>query len=217
MPERRTPRLALEVAFLVALAVALAFTGLRAYEIVGLMLVGWLLAAVFEWGALRSRPHYGRGRPPRFYVPQVSLPPPRPLEQVANRYATAASDAPTWIASPAMLAEWPVADEPVVELAVDEATQVHDALEVELAFAVVERRREPEPQPERRDQPPEPEAGAPPEVAGRTAKHRLDPLGEAPAKARRFGRQPKIEAVYAEVPDRPQGRRLLPGRARRED
>src|SRR3954452_20459894 len=105
MSERRVPRLFLEVAFLAALAAALTFADLETYQVAGVMLMGWLLVAVFEWGALRGWPHFGSGSPPRRRSPQVKLPPPRPLEQFSAGYpaAEATSDAPTWIASPAML------------------------------------------------------------------------------------------------------------------
>jgi len=200
LSERRAPRLALEVAFLIALAVALSFAHLRAYAVAGMMALGWVFVAVFEWGALRASPHYGSGLPPSWYVPPVSLPPPRPLEQVAARYAAEpGGDEPTWIASPAMLADWPVADEPVAEPLLEQATQVHDVLEVERALAVVETRA--------------PAAG--PSV--RTERHRIDPLAEPPAKSRRLGRRVVDETAYAEVPSRPQGSRLLPGRSSRED
>src|SRR4051795_11963344 len=134
MPGRRAPRLAVEVGFLAALAVAASFAHLHPYEIAGVMLLGWVLAAVFEWGALRTRSHYGGGLPPRWYVPQISLPPPRPLEQVSSGYpAEAAVEEATWIASPAMLADWPVAEEPPpVEARVEEETQGHDGLQGEL-------------------------------------------------------------------------------------
>src|SRR5438477_5570422 len=141
MSERRAPRLILEVAFLAALAAALTLADLETYQIVGVMLLGWVLVAVFEWGALRGRAHYGSGLPPQWYVPRVTLPPPRPLEQFSAGYpaAEAPSDAPTWIASPAMLADWPVADlEPGAESPVEEQTHVHDVLEIELGVAVAE-------------------------------------------------------------------------------
>src|SRR5439155_22818316 len=54
MSERRAPRLILEVAFLAALSAALTFAKLERYEIVGVMLLGWMLVVVFEWGALRA-------------------------------------------------------------------------------------------------------------------------------------------------------------------
>src|SRR5437763_11609075 len=145
MSERRAPRLIVEVVFLAALAAALTFARLQIYQVVGVMLLGWLLVTVFEWGALRARPHYGSGAPPRWYSPKVTLPPPRPLEQFSAGYpaAEAPSDAPTWIASPAMLADWPVADlEPDAEAPVEEQTHVHDVLELELGVAVAEQVRE---------------------------------------------------------------------------
>ena len=61
--------------------------------IAGVMLVGWLVVALYEWATTRELPHYGRGLPPRYYVPQVSLPPPRPLEQLpAQRSGYPAAD-----------------------------------------------------------------------------------------------------------------------------
>jgi hypothetical protein len=117
MSDSRGSRFALEVLFLVALAVVLALAELRPVEIGGIMLVGWVIVAALEWAAWRERPHYGSGLPPRYYVPQVSLPPAQPLEQVSNGYPEARDEAPTWIASAAlreeMLGEWPVARQPV--------------------------------------------------------------------------------------------------------
>jgi hypothetical protein len=114
MPERRGSRFAAEVLFLVALAVALTLAHLEAVEIAGAMLLGWLVVAAIEWVAWRSEPHYGSGLPPRYHVPLVQLPPPKPLEQVEQGYPEASrDDAPTWIASAALRAEvlgtWPVA------------------------------------------------------------------------------------------------------------
>jgi hypothetical protein len=219
---RRAPRFALEVLFLSALAAALTFVNLRPAAIAGLMLLGWALVAIFEWGALRTRPHYGSGLPPRWFVPKVSLPPPRPLEQVGSGYPApeTVGDAPTWIASPAMLADWPVSERDSV---VDEETHVHDVLEVELALAVAERSREeiveevaPEVEPE---VPPEvaPEPPAHETAPVRTARHRIDPLEEPAPKPRRFGRREEVEVAYAEVPARPIGSRSLPSRSRGDD
>jgi len=232
MSERRAPRLVLEVAFLAALAAALTFADLQAYQIVGVMLLGWVLVVVFEWGALRGRAHYGSGLPPRWYLPRVTLPPPRPLEQVSSGYpaAEAATDAPTWIASPSMLADWPVAEiEPDVDSPLDEQTHVHDVLEVELAVAVgeeaedvdapdvEEEQEELEPEPE-----PQPVAPAPRPVvrtggSTRTARHRVDPLAPPAVKARRFGKRPEPVTHDAEVPDGPPRARLLPAQARGEE
>jgi hypothetical protein len=118
MTPRRALRFFVEIVFLGALAAAAIVADLRPLEIGGLMLAGWIVVALFEWTVSRALPHYGRGMTPRYYVPQVSLPPPRPLEQLPSGYPTAdRDDAPTWIAPPAlrnemlgdeMLAEWPV-------------------------------------------------------------------------------------------------------------
>jgi hypothetical protein len=107
-------RLALSVAYVAALAVALAFADLGTPATVGLMLAGWLLLAAIEWTAWHGVAHYGAGSPPAWRVPRVSLPPAQPLEQFAQGYPDAVRDeGATWIASPAvrdeLLAEWPVA------------------------------------------------------------------------------------------------------------
>jgi hypothetical protein len=113
MTDRRGSRFVLEVLFLLALTAALTLANVGPLEIAGIMLVGWVIVAVLEWVAWRDEPHYGSGLPPRYYVPQVSLPPAQPLEPVAAGYPEARDEAPTWIASPAlraeMLGEWPVA------------------------------------------------------------------------------------------------------------
>ena len=123
MTDRRGSRFVLEVLFLLALTVALTLANLSALEIAGIMLLGWVIVAVLEWVAWREEPHYGSGLPPRYYVPQVSLPPAQPLEQVEAGYPEARDEAPTWIASPAlraeMLGEWPVAAPPASETAED--------------------------------------------------------------------------------------------------
>jgi hypothetical protein len=89
------------------------------------MLIGWVIVAVLEWVAWRDEPHYGSGLPPRYYVPQVSLPPAQPLEPVSAGYPEARDEAPTWIASPAlraeMLGEWPVAVPQPVEPGAEDA------------------------------------------------------------------------------------------------
>ena len=214
MAARRAPRFALEVLFLSALAAALTFVNLRPAAIAGLMLLGWALVAIFEWGALRTRAHYGSGLPPRWFVPKVSLPPPRPLEQVGSGYPApeTVGDAPTWIASPAMLADWPVSEH---ESAVDEETHVHDVLEVELALAVAEKSREEVVEEVAPEVAPEPVAHESAPV--RTARHRIDPLDEPAPKARRFGRREEVDVAYAEVPARPIGSRSLPSRSRGDD
>ena len=205
MPERRGSRFAAEALFLVALAVALALARLDAIEIAGAMLVGWLAVAVLEWAAWRGEPHFGSGLPPRYYLPSVSLPPPKPLEQVDRGYPEASrEDAPTWIASPALRAEvlgtWPVASPPP---AVDEDE------EPEPVFA----------SPLERDADPWTVAALPaaPVVTARqvgrsqrTARYNVDPLGD-PAPRRRFARRGAEPVGTIEVAARPQGKRPLPG------
>src|SRR5213080_3237619 len=112
MADHRGSRFALEVLFLVALAVGLALADLQPLAIGGVMLLGWVIVAALEWAAWRGEPHYGSGLPPRYYVPRVSLPPAQPLEQVRVGYPEAhREEAPTWIASAALraeaLGEWP--------------------------------------------------------------------------------------------------------------
>jgi hypothetical protein len=113
VPERRASRFALEVLFLVALAVGLTIANQPPLVIAGVMALGWVLVALGEWAAWRGEPHYGSGLPPRYYIPQVSLPPRQALEQFGDGYPAGRDEAPTWIASPSLraevLGEWPVA------------------------------------------------------------------------------------------------------------
>jgi hypothetical protein len=169
MTDRRGSRFVLEVLFLLALTVALTLANLRPLEIAGIMLIGWVIVAVLEWVAWREEPHYGSGLPPRYYVPQVNLPPAQPLEPVATGYPEARDEAPTWIASAALRAEmlgseplgdWPVAtppvspqpDAPELEVDADPWTRAE-----ELPVAPLGERAPPEPEPE-----PEPVAAAGP-------------------------------------------------------
>src|SRR5437588_11723669 len=98
MTDRRGSRFILEVLFLLALTAALTLANVGPLEIAGIMLVGWVIVAVLEWVAWRDEPHYGSGLPPRYYVPQVSLPPAQPLEPVAAGYPEARDPAPPWTA-----------------------------------------------------------------------------------------------------------------------
>jgi hypothetical protein len=148
MTERRGSRFLLEVLFLVALAAALTLAHLSTTQVVGAMLLGWVVVAAIEWVSWRGEPHYGSGLPPKYYVPSMNLPPAQPLEQVHAGYPDASRDeAPTWIAPAAlraqMLGEWPVAGGQVVD---DEA---------EVSETVVVTRS-----------------------AQRFAQHTLDPLGD---------------------------------------
>jgi hypothetical protein len=182
--------------------------------------------------------------PPRYYVPQVNLPPAQPLEQVATGYPEARDEAPTWIASAAlrdeMLGEWPVAaplpeppvSEPPVSLppvsepeawAVEELPAVAPEPDVE----ALPEREEFEPEPELEEvsdtpaaetlpeQPPDIEVELARSVHG-VARYSLDPLAE-PAPRKRFGRGGTVEVPAVEVPSRPEGLRPLPGRSNRQD
>jgi hypothetical protein len=267
VPDRRASRFALEVLFLVALAVALTLANQRPLVIAGLMLLGWVIAALVEWAAWRSEPHYGAGLPPRYYVPQVSLPPRRPLEQVGSGYPAAEQrdEAPTWIASPSLraevLGEWPHAA-PAPGEDTEPDAEVEAEPEAEPVAAEPEPVAEPEPEPAAAAEPvpeaeparrrlwgrrtrgaedpwqvaelpaapldgDEPEREAEPEptpvrvavptALGATARHRIDPLAEPEQKRRPWQRRTSENGAVAEVPARPTGLRVLPGRSRRED
>jgi hypothetical protein len=204
MTDSRGARFVFEVLFLLALAAALAIATVRPIVIVGVMAVGWLIVAALEWAVWRSRPHYGSGLPPRYYVPRLNLPPAQALEQVRGGYPESPRDeAPTWIASAAMraevLGEWPAPPEAPPE---------------EAAAAVAAPRPQAEPAEDVK-----PEAlpvHLPPvrlELAPGTprARYSFDPLGE-PAPKRRFGRRAAQDQPELEVPARPAARGL-PGTA----
>src|SRR5262249_44916318 len=81
MPRRRFGRFVLEALFLAGVSAGVTVADLRPAAIVVLIGLAWIVAALLEWVAGIDQPHYGRGLPPRFYVPQVALPPPRIVEQ----------------------------------------------------------------------------------------------------------------------------------------
>jgi hypothetical protein len=238
MPDRRGSRFAFEVLFLLALAVALTLADLRPIVIAGIMLAGWVIVAALEWAAWREEPHYGSGLPPRYYVPQVNLPPAQPLEQVSAGYPEARDEAPTWIASAAlraeMLGEWPVAapvaSEPEPEVDPDPWTQAGELPVAPLDELEEELETEPEPEPVAEPEPEPvavilPAAGANgngvadiglARTAQGVARYSLDPLAE-PEPRRRFGRGPSHEPAAVDVPARPGGVRALPGRTTRQD
>jgi hypothetical protein len=217
MPDRRGSRFVLEALFLVGLAVAVTLAKLDALEIAGVMLLGWLVVAILEWAAWRGEPHYGSGLPPRYYVPNVNLPPAQPLEQVRVGYPEAHRDeAPTWIASAALreevLGEWPHATPPPVELPAEPAEeQQGPGAEpwAPVALPAVlpdDSGAEPERAVERRAA-----------VPGRgVARYSLDPLGDPPPR-RRFGRGGTDAPQSVEVSARPGGARALPGQANRQE
>jgi hypothetical protein len=207
MPERRATRLLVEVLFLVALAAALTFAHVRPLVVVGVMALGWLLAALFEWASLLGQPHYGRGLPPRYFVPQTALPPSLRVERPLDVFpvAQSAGEGPTWIVPAGELNDWPWLREDE-QYGFAEETQVVEVAEVVEAATVVARSTEPEPAP--RPQPVRVSSAA--ASVGR-ARHRIDPFGSQPGGRRR--RQDDSAGVV-EVPARP-AQRVLPGTARR--
>lgn len=215
MPERRGSRFVLEVLFLIVLAGLLALAQLAPIEIGGVMLVGWLIVATLEWTAWRGEAHFGSGLPPRYHLPEVDLPPPLQLEQVAAGYPDAHRDeAPTWIAPAELraevLGEWPHAapagstDDPdpwsVVSLpgapldeldpsdAVPEVSIDEPSLDVVLVQSVQ-----------------------------RIARYSLDPLADPPPSRRRLRRGEPEPSPALEIPARPEGVRALPGRSTSQD
>jgi len=131
MPRRRLGRFLLEVVFLAGVAAAVTVARFHAPAVIAMMAAAWIVVAVLEWAAMRDVPHYGRGLPPRYYVPQVALPPPRAVEQYrpyAYPAQAIAEEEATWIA-PA--GEWgeTLVDWPVLGSQTGEQTQIlEDAL-----------------------------------------------------------------------------------------
>ncbi len=164
MPRRNVRRFVLEVLFLAGVAAALTVADLRPVAVIGLMAAAWIVVALIEWSAWLGEPHYGRGLPPRYYVPQVALPPRRPVEQYRGGYPVLGihDDEPTFVASTtewaAELADWPAAG----SVEAFEATQVsapedrvvplpppiHEQDTVAAGFFVPEVVEEPAPEPE---------------------------------------------------------------------
>src|SRR3954447_686958 len=204
MLDSRGWRFALEVLFLVALAIVLALADLRPIEIGGIMLVGWVIVAALEWAAWREEPHYGSGLPPRYYVPQVSLPPAQPLEQVSVGYPEARDEAPTWIASAAlreeMLGGWPVAvqaasrdEEPEPPLGPEPPLEPEPQLDAERPPAEHEPEGEPEPPPE-----PEPQLEREPQLDAERPAPEHEPEVE-PDPWTHAAEVPEPEVAEAEV------------------
>jgi hypothetical protein len=116
MPSHSARRFLLEVLFLAGVAAALTYADLRPAAIIALMAVAWAVVALLEWTAWLDEPHYGRGLPPRYYVPHVALPPPVGIDQREPAYPVL-DDQPTFVAS---TQEWgiEVADWPELEAGV---------------------------------------------------------------------------------------------------
>jgi hypothetical protein len=124
VPRHSARRFLLEVLFLAGVAAALTYADLRPAAIIGLMAAAWAVVALLEWTAWLDEPHYGRGLPPRYYVPHVALPPPVGVDQHEPAYPVlAADDEATFVAS---TQEWGVAEWPdVAAAALAEDTVVH--------------------------------------------------------------------------------------------
>ena len=75
MGRRGFRRFVLEVLFLAGVAAALTVADLRPAAVIVLMVIAWVIVVLLEWTAWLDEPHYGRGLPPRYYVPHVALPP----------------------------------------------------------------------------------------------------------------------------------------------
>ncbi len=164
MPRRNVRRFVLEVLFLAGVAAALTVADLRPAAVIGLMAAAWVVVALIEWSAWLGEPHYGRGLPPRYYVPQVALPPPRAVEQYRGGYPVLGihDDEPTFVASTtewaAELADWPAAgavdtlDETQVSAPEDRVVPlpppIHEQETVAAGFLAPELDEEPEPEPE---------------------------------------------------------------------
>jgi len=78
--EHRALRFAVEALTLAAIAAALAVAQLRPLVIAGGMLLAWAVVALLEWAFLQGESHYASGLPPRYYIPELLLPPPRQIE-----------------------------------------------------------------------------------------------------------------------------------------
>lgn len=222
MPDRPGPRFALELLYLIALAVALAFTNLRAPAIAGVMLLGWALVVGIEWAGIRARAHYGAGLPPGWRVPPTELPPAQPLELGPAYPESERDEQATWIASAELrvelLGEWPVAvlsDDPATEDTQDATPDPwleRDLPVLPPVLVEAEPVFEPAPALERV---PEHEPEAPPAVVAaprveRVARYHVDPLAEP--ERRRFGRTRELPSV--EVPAGAPTPRPLPGDGR---
>lgn len=119
------------MAFLAGVAAGVTVARLHPAPVIALMAAAWVIVALLEWVAWRDVPHYGRGLPPRYYVPQVALPPPRAVEQRSYHYPVPAEEEATWLAPAGDWGEtldWPAAT--VEETRVGDAA-VTDPAEVE--------------------------------------------------------------------------------------
>ena len=147
MFERRSSRFTVEVIILVALAVSVSVAHLNRLVIAGVMLAGWLIVSLLEWATLRGEAHYGSGLPPRYYQPEVRLPPPLTLSESGSVFPEpAVADAPAHVLLPAMEPEpviggWSIPAPEEVVAPLEPVAYVPEAAPVWEAEVEVRRRR----------------------------------------------------------------------------
>jgi len=145
VPRRRSGRFVLEALFLAGVAAAVTVAELRPAGVIVLMALAWVIVALLEWTAWLDEPHYGRGLPPRFYVPQVALPPPRAVEQPGHYpLILEPDDEPTFVTDVSEwateLEDWPILDASPA----DEETQIAiPEQELDYGFESEEEEQEP--------------------------------------------------------------------------
>jgi hypothetical protein len=223
MPESRGARIVLELAFLAVVAAVLGAARVEPAWVVLVMLVAWVVVAVVEWVAWRDEPHWASGRPPRYYVPTVSLPARPPTQELPRFSLYPRADAPTFVAPPELRDELLAQASAAVVVEDDEeawsgwpdghlSEAEADPWTVEElpALPAVEVEVEPEPAPVAVEPEPEPEpepvaavATAEPEPVVVLARHRVDPFAEQPLRRWPWQR-PGEEPLSVEVPSRPQ-------------
>jgi hypothetical protein len=148
MRRRGLRRFILELVFLAGVAAAVTVAELRPAGVIVVMAIAWIVVALLEWTAWLDEPHYGRGLPPRYYVPQVALPPPRAVDQGRVRYPVApppvrrpepdVDDAPTF-ERPATEWDAEIGQWPDLDTSASEETMIAspDSVEADAPSAIV--------------------------------------------------------------------------------
>jgi hypothetical protein len=227
--EHRALRFVVEALILVAVATAVAVAGLRPLVIAGAMLLAWVLVALLEWALLQGESHFASGLPPRYYVPELTLPAPRQPEPQALD-----AQAPIPVASVATGGPEQPAAEPLGDPEPSPSPDEGEPLwleapppEIDEAPAQEQPRAD---EPEERVDPavlvPDAQSFAPGEAAwfdselpGGADDARLFEavLAELEAEWEHAGDSTAQSGDReAEVPESPAGRRSLPGRSRRD-
>jgi hypothetical protein len=194
MPGRLGPRFAIEVLFLIALAVGAAYADLDAKWIALIMAGGWIVVALLELTAERIWAAVPPWRRPNYYAPAVVAPPePVPVDDPEPEPEAVAVEA---VVEPPPPEPEP---EPEPEFEPEPATIVVPPTRAE---AVVE--PEPEAKPEDDAEP-----DSEPEPAEESKRPRLEPL-QPPPKRRWFRRRADVEPAETPPPELPKHVRLLP-------